>query len=140
MTVERPVPRNNTNELHKTISTGSLSLCSVSSDAVDLLPDVAFNIVGSSNEGTIDSTGSNRENEPLLSRDDIQPLNHIPGNEFDEAILTFPYGHSFKEKLVKIQVYHLFVDLIKVSNHSYFCIILHDFYALFDFFVMCILK
>lgn len=79
MTIERPNLRNNNSELHKTISTGSLSLCSVGSDGVDSLPDVAFNIVGSSNEGTIDSTGTNRENEPLLSRDDIQPLNYIPG-------------------------------------------------------------
>ncbi|KAK6621470.1 hypothetical protein RUM44_001277 [Polyplax serrata] len=55
-----------------------LIMVKVGSDGVDSLPDVAFNIVGSSNEGTIDSTGTNRENEPLLSRDDIQPLNYIP--------------------------------------------------------------
>ncbi|EEB16325.1 phosphatidylinositol 4-kinase type-II, putative [Pediculus humanus corporis] len=87
MTVEKPNIKNN-NELHKAVSAGSLSLCSVGSDAVDLLPDVGFNIVGSSNEGTIDSTGTNRENEPLLSRDDIQPLNHI--SVFSRGIFTLP--------------------------------------------------
>lgn len=80
MTEERsPLKNINSSELHKTVSTGSLSSCSVGSDDVDIVPDVAFNIVGSSNEGTIDSTGTNRENQPLLSRDEAQPLNHIPG-------------------------------------------------------------
>ena len=101
MTVEKPNIKNN-NELHKAVSAGSLSLCSVGSDAVDLLPDVGFNIVGSSNEGTIDSTGTNRENEPLLSRDDIQPLNHISG--ITSLVLSFKYtlslqyGHCFNGK------------------------------------------
>ncbi|KAL0269408.1 UNVERIFIED_CONTAM: hypothetical protein PYX00_007152 [Menopon gallinae] len=65
-------------DLHETVSSYSLSSCSVGSDDVESIPDVTFNIVGSSNEGTIDSTGINRENQPLLSRDDTQPLNHIP--------------------------------------------------------------
>ena len=99
MTVEKPNIKNN-NELHKAVSAGSLSLCSVGSDAVDLLPDVGFNIVGSSNEGTIDSTGTNRENEPLLSRDDIQPLNHISG--ITSLVLSFKYAFPYSMVIVSM--------------------------------------
>ena len=81
MTEERsPLKHVNNSDLDKTVSTGSLSSCS--DDDVDIVPDVTFNIVGSSNEGTIDSTGTNRENQPLLSRDEAQPLNHIPGKRY----------------------------------------------------------
>lgn len=81
MTEENPTVKNiKSADLHETVSSYSLSSCSVGSDDVESIPDVTFNIVGSSNEGTIDSTGINRENQPLLSRDDTQPLNHIPGN------------------------------------------------------------
>lgn len=70
-------------ELEKTESVGSLSSCS---EDVALLPDVAFSLAASS---CTDSAAHSRESQPLLAREDHQPLNYIPGN------ISLSYGDSF---------------------------------------------
>lgn len=69
-------------ELSKTESTGSLSSCS---DDISLLPEVSFSLAGCS---SLDSAAQGRESQPLLARDDHQPLNHIPDDpQFGKLIL-----------------------------------------------------